>query len=128
MSGDHEHVYERSADGHSYCKLCRTLEVEVLRAKVPKLLAERNGFGKAWERAIREKMLLRAVIEQTAVFEIAGTFGVSGHCWVRHADDDTAKDIVWCQWCGVHRSELPDWKSDPPCEALAAMRALGKKD
>ena len=49
------------------------------------------------------------------------------HSWVMHADDAelNAAGIVWCQYCGQHRVELPATEYfTADCPAIVHVRAL----
>jgi hypothetical protein len=65
---------------------------------------------------------LRAALELTGAGMMALTTEIGdGHSWVRDAFAGVA---VWCQWCGLHRSQVSDWKDNPQCPAIVAIRGL----
>ena len=61
-----------------------------------------------------------AALRLTNVGQVALSNLSDGHDWVDHDDEH---GIAWCQWCGVHRVEVPDWLEHPPCPAMVAVRA-----
>ena len=43
---------------------------------------------------------------------------LGGHSWVCRPG---FPEVVWCEHCGNHRVEVPDWEENPPCPALEAV-------
>lgn len=66
---------------------------------------------------------VESAMQETSVWTWAHSDGADGHSWVTAADMSLTA-LAWCQWCGVHRSEVTDWTDNPQCRAIAAIRAL----
>lgn len=56
-------------------------------------------------------------LQETGVGTIVGTDAPGDHDWIEDGG------VSWCQWCGVHRVEVPDWTDRPQCPAFAKVRA-----
>lgn len=67
-----------------------------------------------------------AVLEQTGIGVIAWTSVGNEHSWVRRSPtgDKALDEVEWCQWCGTHKVDVPNWKDNPPCKGLSAVRAF----
>lgn len=68
----------------------------------------------------------KEALEQTGAWMMACTDADDGHSWVRHSKGlgPALEDIEWCQHCGVHKIEVPDWGDNPQCPAIAAIRKV----
>ena len=67
----------------------------------------------------RDRARLKEALRSTGIGMMAETTNmIDGHSWVAKVDGSSA----WCQWCGVHQLEIPDWMDNPQCHAFANVR------
>ncbi len=74
-------------------------------------------------RATEPEADLLAALLETGLASLVTTDMIDGHYWVC---DPTDTSITWCQWCGRHRVEVPDWIDHPQCPAFAKVQNVIK--
>lgn len=87
---------------------------ESANAKICKLLSEIADLRELKAEPARGPLI--EALEATGVGQVALTSIIDGHDWVER------DGVVWCQWCGVPRVEVPDWTDHPQCPAIVLTR------
>lgn len=104
---------------------CRAKDIQRLEGELVKrgdLLDEvLKDAVDAQKRLEAELAEARNKLDLTAMAMFCGTDMPDGHRWVRDAHDETLTFIHFCQWCGVHKVEVPDWLDNPQCPTMAAL-------